>query len=321
MKKFFLFAAIAAAVSFTSCSNDDDLTTVSNPSASGLAETPISFVTDDGKPVTRAGDVTSLTSFKVTGVTSTGATYFSNETFSFANSMFSSSTPYYWPVSGTMDFYAANSGTINYASGAASLSVVANDGTTDYVTAVSKAISKATTVPLTFKHIMSRLTVKVKPYSASDGYDYQITSVKAYVKGSGKYTFGSTTGTVGSWSDLKDYKTYTWTTGLPATTGKSNSAKVISLTQAFYVLPATTSSDMITFDVDFKVYKNGVLVADHTGENCGTVDINDPGLVMGKSICYILEPSFTGDDAKPIAFTATVTPWGATTDIDSDYEM
>lgn len=318
MKKIFLFAALTAAV-MSSCSNDDDVI-MSSKSNAGLDAPKIAFVTDNA-PVTRAGDVTSLTSFMVTGVTSTGSTYFSNETFSYANSMFSSSTPYYWPASGTMDFYAANAGTINYASGAASLSVVANDGTTDYVTAVSKAISKATTVPLTFKHIMSRLTVKVKPYSASDGYDYQVTSVKAYVKGSGKYTFGTTTGTAGSWSDLKDYKTYTWTTGLPATTGKSNSAKVISLTQAYYVLPATSSSEMVTFDVDFKVYKNGVLVADHTGENCGTVDINDPGLVMGKSICYILEPSFTGDDAKPIAFTATVTPWGTTTDIDSDYEM
>lgn len=318
MKIFFLFAAIAAAVSFTSCSNDDDLTTVSNPSASGLAETPISFITDEGKAVTRAGDVTSLTSFKVTGVTSTGTTYFANETFNFANSMFSSSTPYYWPTSGTMDFYAANAGTINYASGSASMTFTANNGTTDYVTAVSKAASKAVTVPLSFKHIMSRLSIKVKPYDATDGYDYKISKINVCAMGTGKYTFGTTTGSVGTWSDVKSYVDYVYTGGLPATTGKSNSGKVISLSEAYYLIPPTAAqSDMITVDFYFEVYKNGVLVGNFTGSSSVSTDITNIGLAPGKSVCLVLMPSFDTVGEKPIAFTATVTPWGATTDVEA----
>lgn len=312
MKKIFLFAALTAAV-MSSCSNDDDVIMSSNSNA-GLDAPKIAFVTDNA-PVTRAGDVTSLTSFKVTGVTSTGTTYFTNETFNYASSMFSSSTPYYWPVSGTMDFYASNSGTISYASGAASLTFTANEATTDIVAATNKGASQAATVPLTFKHIMSRISVKLKPANASDGYDYQISKVILWAYGAGKYTFGNTTGSVGTWSDTKTYKTYSYTTGLPATTGKSNSGKVITPSQAYYIIPAGAStSDMLTIDVEYKVYKNGVLVADFTGDNCASIDVNDHGAAPGKSICFVLQPSYDGSGSKAIAFTATVTPWGTTSE-------
>lgn len=312
MKKIFLFAALTAVV-MSSCSNDDDVIQSSNSNA-GLDAQKIAFVTDNA-PVTRAGDVTSLTSFKVTGVTSTGTTYFSNETFNYANSMFSSSTPYYWPVSGTMDFYASNSGTISYASGAASLTFTANEATTDIVAATNKGASQAATVPLTFKHIMSRISVKLKPANASDGYDYQISKVILWAYGAGKYTFGNTTGSVGTWSDTKTYKTYSYTTGLPATTGKSNSGKVITPSQAYYIIPAgANTSDMLTIDVEYKVYKNGVLVADFTGDNCASIDVNDHGAAPGKSICFVLQPSYDGSGSKAIAFTATVTPWGTTSE-------
>lgn len=316
MKKIFLFAALTAAV-MSSCSNDDDVIQSSNSNA-GLDAQKIAFVTDNAA-VTRAGDVTSLTNFKVTGVTSTGTTYFANETFNFANSMFSSSTPYYWPTSGTMDFYAANAGTINYASGSASMTFTANNGTTDYVTAVSKAASKAVTVPLSFKHIMSRLSIKVKPYDVTDGYDYKISKINVCAMGSGKYTFGTSTGSVGTWSDVKSYVDYVYTGGLPATTGKSNSGKVISLSEAYYLIPPTAAqSDMITVDFYFEVYKNGVLVGNFTGSSSVSTDITNIGLAPGKSVCLVLMPSFDTVGEKPIAFTATVTPWGSTTDVEAE---
>lgn len=114
----------------------------------------------------------------------------------------------------------------------ANISYTANDATTDVVAATNKGASQAATVPLTFKHIMSRISVKLKPANASDGYDYQISKVILWAYGAGKYTLGNTTGSVGTWSDTKTYKTYSYTTGLPATTGKSNSGKVITPSQA-----------------------------------------------------------------------------------------
>lgn len=315
MKKKFFFAALVAAVSLTSCSDSDELTNAPSTSQTGEAISPIAFITENGNAITRAGDVTSLSSLKATAITSTGSQYFSNETFTFGNGMFSSATPYYWPVSGTLDFYATNAGNIDYADKAASLSFTNNDGTTDYVCATYKGASKLTTVPLGFKHIMSRLSVKLKPHDVNDGYDYQISSVTVWAYGSGKYTFGNTTGSVGTWSDVKSYKTYSYTTGLPATTGKSNSGKVINLSQAYYVIPAPSGfSDMITIDVEYKVYKNGVLIAEYTGDDCASIDVVENGIAPGKSVCFTLEPSYDASGAKPISFTATVTPWGTATD-------
>ena len=318
MKKLFLFAALTAAFSLTSCSDDDDMTAVSSNSVDTDAKA-IVFTVNDGDALTRSGDVTSLSSMKVTGVTTTGdETYFSNETFSLASGVFSSATPYYWPSSGSMDFYATNTGTISYASGTATMSITGTDGTTDYVAACSKNTLKQSSIALSFKHIMSRVGVKVKPADSSDGYDYVITGITLSAIGSGKYTFPAITGGVGTWSDQKDYKTYSWSTGLPATTGSSNSGKVITLSEAYYLIPSSTN---LTFDVEYKVYKNGVLLYDCTGDDCGSIDISASSLAAGKSVYFVLEPIFSSSGLSKIAFTSSVTAWGTATDLSDDYEV
>lgn len=318
MKKFFLFAAIAVAA-LSSCSNDDDVVGEASVPSS-LAKDQIAFTTTNNA-VTRAGDVTSLSAFTATAITNDGKVYFDDMPFALSSGVFTSMDPYFWPAAGTLDFFAVNVGAIRTVSGVPSVVFSGNNGSNDFVAATYKKAAKMTTVPLTFRHILSRLTVKVKPYDASDGYDYQVVSVKAYVKGSGTYKFDATTGGAGTWEGKKDYVTYSFTTGLPGYIGKSYSGKVLAPTQAYYVIPATTSSDMVTFDVDYKVYKNGVLIADCTGDNCGSIDISEPDLAMGKSVCYILEPSYYEDGSNVIKFSATVTPWGTTQEIDSDYAL
>lgn len=320
MKKIFLFAALTAAV-LSSCSNDDDFVgSGANTGATNLQADQISFVTNN-PAATRAGDVTSLTAFTATAITNDGKVYFDDMPFALSSGVFTSLDPYFWPSTGTLDFFAVNAGAIRTTNGVPSVNFLANDGSIDFVAATYKKASKMASVPLTFRHILSRLTVKVKPYDASDGYDYQVTGVRAYVKGSGVYKYDATTGGAGTWESKKDYKTYSFTTGLPGYVGKSYSGKVLAPTQVFYVIPATTSSDMVTFDLDYKVYKNGVLISDCTGDNCGTIDISEPDLAMGKSVCYILEPSYYEDGSNVIKFTSTVTPWGTTQEIDSDYAM
>lgn len=317
MKKVFLFALIANLL--YSCSGED-FSDSRGYEDQNTSNNQIAFVTANAK-TTRSGDVTSLDGFTATAVTNDGKTYFENMSFNLNGDLFKSISPYFWPENSTLDFFAVNAGDIEANEGIVSLVITNNDGTNDLVAATYKKALKMTSVPLNFRHILSRLSVKVKAYDSTDGYDYEILGVKAYVKGSGVYKFDAATGGFGTWENKKNYVTYSWTSGFPSYIGKSYSERVLCPNQVFYVLPATSSSDMITFDMDYKVYKNGVLIADCTGDNCGTIDISEPDLAMGKSVCYVLEPSYYEDGTDEIKFTSTVNSWGKTQEIDSDYAM
>ena len=129
-----------------------------------------------------------LTTFYVTAIDESGSNYFTNVAFTKVDEYFSSSPVYYWPGSGSLNFFA-------YAPSATTLgaTVTINNTTKtlagfspaaeitdqkDFVTA-SASGSKAdetSGVALTFDHQLSQIEVKAR--NANEGYVYQIKGVR-----------------------------------------------------------------------------------------------------------------------------------------------
>ena len=178
MKKIVILMGIAA-MAFASCAKD----TVKE--------------TNNGRAIdfrvaaqTRASETTTanLTTFYVTAIDEQGSNYFTNAAFTKIEEYFSSSPVYYWPGSGSLNFFA-------YAPSATTLgaTVTINNTTKtlagfspaaeitdqkDFVTA-SASGSKAdetSGVALTFDHQLSQIEVKAR--NANEGYVYQIKGVR-----------------------------------------------------------------------------------------------------------------------------------------------
>lgn len=260
MKKNFFIAAVAA-LALASCSNDEVV-----QSAQTSPENAIAFRTLMGN-VTRAADQTATTlqagdaGFFVTAMykataEATASTYFDDVQFTYdtSSNTYNSEKKYYWPASGTLDFFA-------YAPEIPSTSpqVSRTDYTTFVVTpstTVSQQVdliyantdaktkggaytpagtSTASTfgaagVPLNFRHTGSKIVVKVKN-SENNNLTFEITGMKI-VNVDGEATFEydkvSTDGTtdgendtqlvIGDWSDNTNAQTVTYSTTLTTNT-------------------------------------------------------------------------------------------------------
>ena len=178
MKKTIILMGIAA-MAFASCAKDT-VKEVNNGHA-------IDFRV---ATQTRATETTTanLTTFYVTAIDEKGSNYFTDAAFTKVDTYFSSSPVYYWPGSGSLNFYA-------YAPSATTLgaTVTVNNTTKtlanyspkaeiteqiDFVTATatgSKA-DETTGVALTFNHQLSQIEVKAR--NANEGYVYKIQGVR-----------------------------------------------------------------------------------------------------------------------------------------------
>lgn len=207
MKKYFFLAAIAA-IGLASCSNDE--TVAVNNSSGEISFRPLMT------GVTRASDVTETTlqgsGFTVTAVNHGSAPetqYFYGVSFVWNDPAYTSATKYYWPETGSLDFYAyapAGNSQVSYPTSPNYKEFTVTPSSTvseqvDLVYANTNEKTKATSasgVVLNFRHTESKIAIKVKNTSADLKFD--VTGWKVgYLSGSGTFTYsGSNTDTKNS---------------------------------------------------------------------------------------------------------------------------
>ena len=218
MKKY-LFILAAAALGFASCSNDD---VVSENQSLADANT-ISFrpLIDGATRAATASNVTSLNSFYVTAFKTTNpygtayindvqytnngsGTYYKDGTSAATNKY---ANEYYWPTSGTLDFYAYNKPTNGVSAQTYhtyTLTPATSDNSTydDVVYATLQGCGKddapsgthygTNGVPLNFRHTASKIMVNFKNTSANLKFDVEGWQV-GYLDPVGNFTLNETT--------------------------------------------------------------------------------------------------------------------------------
>ncbi len=308
MKKFILFAAVAASVGLmTSCSTDDDFT-----SPPGINSGTIVFATINNSSVTMltrsAESINSLNQFVVSAVNNDNTSYFTNEEFVFDGStgVFSSLTSHYWPASGTLSFYAINhQGTpsvdennvpvYSYNSWAAEK---------DLVAATVLAGEKAIPYPLSFLHLTSQVYVSAEAADKSEELTYKLVSVDMYSPCDGQYSFADVTGGVGTWKiDNTSNKAYSYNDAFPQSFNETGTAK--SGSTYWNILPVKDGK--IRFKVGYQVFQNNKMIADFSGDNAKECIVNNPNLVSGKR--YVYNFKLTRGTDEIITFSTSVNEW------------
>lgn len=187
-KHLWIFAAAAAALA--ACSNDDTIAVNQGiEDANTISFRPV--VTN----LTRAADIDNgsgtnglqTLGFKVFADVTGGANYFPETSFTYSSSTYTSgSTKYYWPSSGTLDFFAyqyseAENNTVTHTALTKAFTVTPSEtagSQTDLVVACTTGKSKTGTynttseygkdgVPLNFRHAESKVTIKLKNSSTT----------------------------------------------------------------------------------------------------------------------------------------------------------
>jgi len=308
MKKMFLMATVAAGL-LSSCSQDD--LDMSSP----LDSNTIVFSTRQNQMQTRsASTVSALDKFYVTSVNSDNTSYFNEEEFVYkeASSSFVSQTPHYWPVSGTLSFYAVNEkGSLAFGSNAVPSYTYENwAATTDLVAATVKAGTKQMPYPLTFKHLTSQIRISAESENKTEQLTYKLTAVRMSAPAKGVYSFADVTGGVGSWNiDKKSSKTYDYSEGIGTGLTCDNNGSITLNSTYWNILPATDGS--LDFEVEYEVYQNGKVIADFTGEKAKKCSISTPNLSAGKQYTYNFILALGSEDV--ITFTTTVGDWNDNT--------
>lgn len=311
MKKIFLFAAIAAAVSLTSCSDNDDI--VSTTSSSSETVNAIKFTTDKNVATraTYGEQINSVDKFYVTSQNLDGNTYFENVEFNLSDGVFSSVQPYYWPTSEKLHFAAVNepatwgTSTLTGLTGNPSVTFTNMDSKTDIVAACKKNAQKALVTPLTFEHITASSSFSIQPDPEFRDCKYVIKDFRIIAANSGTFNFDLYNTLSGKWSNASGNQKFElgedgW---FPYTIPANVEFGEMFPSEAFFLIPGTT----FTVEVEYEIYKNGVLIFDRTGENYAECNISIPVSYMGKHTVYDIIMSFDYDE--PIKFSATVSNW------------
>lgn len=262
MKKYYFILA-AAALALASCSSDETI-----ESAATSPSNEISFRAFANN-ATRATDIDAST-MQTSGFTvfatvgSNFSTIYFNETaFTYSGGTYTSATKYYWPSSGTLDFYAyAHNGAANQVTHTAQTKAftVTPDATaanqTDLVFANTNGKSKtgkyadntkeygANGVPLNFRHAESKITVQLRNTSTSLKVTVKDVAI-GYLNTVGTYTYsGSTTSTdtdhaseylkFADWTAKSGTGSYTQTA---STTSYTSATAITALPQSFILIP------------------------------------------------------------------------------------
>ena len=283
--KSFIFAGAAAIAALCSCNKETVPAAVANNEIvfglKGLAITK--SVTESNAGLLQAGG------FNVAAVTSGNATLFNAlASYDSENLYYKTAATYYWPASGTMNFYACYPTTqaVTVDNGVATLAYEQN-GETDLIAAkVTGASKSATPVALTFNHVLSQVLLTAKG-AVDDGLTYKITGINISMPTSGTY----------------NYATNDWT--------RSTQGAVQSILSASKDVTATASSvgevlsvipGEISISVEYTVYSGSIALASFTKSATTAV-------TMGKKSTLNLTLPY--DEATPITFTVTVNEWGS----------
>ncbi len=291
MKKF-LSIALAATVVMASCQKNEqpvqpvqtDDNSISFGLSGMLAEVQTRAYSENTATQVQANG------FNVAGIT--GTTTMFNEKATFADAKYSPvNGPYYYPASGTMDFYAAYPTTQNVtvAGGAATLSYTQNPDT-DLLAAKATAVAASdNSVALAFDHILSLM--KFKAIGADNKVIYKVKSVKINAPTSGTYAYATDTWTAGTSTEDNVYSSTL--TKLSGTTAISGAVTVIPCT------PTIT----VEYDV-FALDGSETLIHSYTKTKALSSAVS-----KGKECTVTM--TLPNDAAKEITFTITVNQWGS----------
>ena len=303
MKKIFFLSAIALGL-MTSCSEDEQL------SLPSVDNNTIAFATQSAnKPMTRSGaTITTLSKFTVDAVNTDNTTFFSNVQYVYDNTqgLFISSTPYYWPTTNTLSFYAiSDPGTVSRDANKVPHYAYADwSGEKDLVAATVLAGEKTIPYPLTFQHLLSQISVSAEAKDKTEKLTYKVTSIELSAPCDGTYSFADATGGVGSWEINNIYtKDYSFGNSLPCSF--SQTGKYASNNIYWNILPVTDGK--LKFKVGYQVIQNDKVVADFTGVNRKICRVEEPNLVSGKR--YVYNFLLTRDTEDVITFTTDMTDW------------
>ena len=200
-----LFILGIAALAFAACSNDEVVETAATSESNAISFRPLM------NNVTRASDVTETTlqtsGFVVTAVnhgSDPETRYFYGVSFTWNDPAYTSATKYYWPETGSLDFYAyapAGNAQVTYPTSPDYTVFTVTPSSTvteqvDLVYANTNEKTKATSasgVALNFRHTESKIAIKVK--NTSTDLEFDVTGWKVgYLSGSGTFTYsGSNT--------------------------------------------------------------------------------------------------------------------------------
>ena len=303
MKKIFFLSAIALGL-MTSCSEDEQL------SLPSVDNNTIAFATQSAnKPMTRSGaTITSLSKFTVDAINTDNTTFFANVQYVYDNTqgLFISSTPYYWPTTNTLSFYAiSDPGTVSRDANKVPHYAYADwAGEKDLVAATVLAGEKTIPYPLTFQHLLSQISVSAEAKDKDEKLTYKVTSIEMSAPCDGTYSFADATGGVGTWEINNIYtKEYSFGKSLPCSF--SQTGKYASNNIYWNILPVTDGK--LKFKVGYQVIQNDKVVADFTGVNKKICRVEEPNLVSGKR--YIYNFLLTRDTEDVITFTTNMTDW------------
>lgn len=285
-----LFILAAAALALASCSNDETIQVNQNDS-NAISFRPLV------NGVTRAADIDAgsgtygLQSLGFTVFANVGSSvtnYFPETAFTYAASAYTSATKYYWPSSGTLDFFAyqysqSANNTVTHTALTKAFTVTPSAtaaNQTDLVVAFTEGKSKAANgagVTLNFRHAESKVTIKLKNSSTTTTITVGDV-VLGNVFTTGTYTFtgstdnaavtpATTTNTDGNnnsyylkyddWSGQATSGSYTQAT---ATTSYTSATTATALTNSMILIPQTLTNATTYASGDAGAAFNGAYV-------------------------------------------------------------
>jgi len=311
MKKILFMAAMAACMgAMTSCSQEEDIV----PSSS-IDSNTIVFATNSPKAKlkTRSAEtVNSISQFTVSAVNPDKTPYFSGVQFNYNGGLgvFQSATSYYWPLNSALSFYAISKpGSVSLDDDNVPHYAYQNwAGETDLVAATVLTGEKTIPYPLIFRHVLSQISVSAEAKDKSEVFTYKLVSVEMTTPCDGTYSFADATGGMGTWEiDNTSSKEYSFADALPLTFNETGS--VNSGSTYWNILPVTDGN--ITFKVGYQVFQNGKMIADFTGANVKTCNVENPNHLSGKR--YVYNFQLTRDTNDVITFTTSLADWDGST--------
>lgn len=325
MKKITLMMGIAA-LALTSCLKD----TVTE--------------TNNGRPIdfrvsaqTRATETTTgnLVTFYVTSLMENGSTYFEDLAFVKGTSTFVSSPEYYWPASGSLDFYAyapaadklggtlTISNTEQKLTGYSPASNISDQKDFVVATASGNKTQNAAGVALTFNHMLSQIEIHAK--NLHEGYTYLVKGVSINgVIATGDFNFADSKWTLGT-----DKTNYTVTYDYPVTltaTGEVVMDMVdidgTELPDNAMLLPQNlaTVAPKATLGIYVQCKStSGAQVFPETTGDYGWMYVDiDTNWEAGCKYVYTLDLTRGYQEFHKIQFTMDVTPWVEKSTLDDE---
>ena len=313
MKKI-LFLSVMALGLMASCS-EDELMSIPSQDSNAIAFATKTVNKAARKVMARSAvTINSIDKFTVSAVDENGTPFFSGIEFNYnpVTGVFHSDTPYYWPLSGSLNFYAiSNPGTVSLDAHNAPMYAYEDwNGETDLVAATVVAGEKTIPYPLVFQHVLSQVYVSAEAKDKTEQLTYKLTSVEMTSPCDGIYSFADATAGVGSWEiDNASGKEYSFADALPLSFTETEAVK--SGSTYWNILPVTDGK--ILFKVGYQVFQNGKMIAEFSGANAKTCEVISPNLVSGKRYVYNFLLTRGTEDA--ITFTTSVGDWDANTDV------